>query len=183
MVHCPTRFVLLTALFSPLATSAQLTAYERTIPATAFSIEPQIRTAQLQQGDGSALLAFNAEIGALGDADMLLRKLDADGNILHSLQLGDAEGQGYHDVGMEVLQQGDSYYICGYTRSMDDGNPPTFTAFLLKTDTALNFQWQRNYILPAPLELYANAMTMSANGDLLLAGQAYDGSDLSLIHI
>lgn len=156
---------------------AQYVSYERKVNAPAFSIEPSIRSAQLTQGEGSALLAVNAEIGTLGDADMLLQKLDAAGSAMHTLSIGDMGGQGYHDVGMEVVQKGAAYFICGYTRSIDVASPPTFTAFLLKTDTALNLLWQRNYILPGPLELYANAMTTSANGDLIIAGQVYDGSD------
>ena len=156
---------------------AQYTSYERKVNAAAFSIEPFIRSAQLTQGEGSALLAVNAEIGTLGDADMLLQKMDAAGSTTHTLSIGDMGGQGYHDVGMEVVQKGAAYFICGYTRSIDVASPPTFTAFLLKTDTALNLLWQRNYILPGPLELYANAMTTSASGDLIIAGQEYDGSD------
>lgn len=170
-------YILIVAPWFAAGVSAQYTSYERAVNAAAFSIEPFIRSAQLTQGEGSALLAVNAEIGTLGDADMLLQKLDAAGNTLHTLSIGDMGGQGYHDVGMEVVQKGAAYFICGYTRSIDVASPPTFTAFLLKTDTALNLLWQRNYILPGPLELYANAMTISASGDLIIAGQVYDGSD------
>ena len=174
--YAPTILVLASLALAGGA-RAQFTSYERTVNAGAFSIEPSIRSAQLAQGEGTALLAVNAEIGTLGDADMLLQKIDATGTVTHSLSIGDMGGQGYHDVGMEVVQQGDAYFICGYTRSIDVVSPPTFTAFLLKTDTALNLLWQRNYLLPGPLEIYANAMTVSASGDLIIAGQVYDGTD------
>lgn len=177
--RCASPFLL--ACLLALNSSAQYTSYERVIPAGAFSIEPHIRTGQLMQGQGTALLAFNAEIGTLGDADMFLRTVDASGTTLHNLTLGDMNGMGYHDVGMEVVQVADAYYLCGYTRSIDTADPPTFTAFLIKTDTALNVQWQRNYLLPAPNELYANAMTATSDGALLIAGQAYDGNDFHTV--
>ncbi len=177
MLHRYVRLCLFPVTLTPLLVGAQTSSYERSVPIPSFSIEPIIRSGQLPQGAGVALLAFNAEIGSLGDADLLLRKVDMAGNTTHSLTVGDMSGQGYHDVGMEVVQKGDAYYICGYTRSIDTSASHTFTAFLLKTDTALNFQWQRNYILPAPYELYANAMTFTTAGDLLIAGQVYTGSD------
>lgn len=176
MAHRYHILLLFSAVLPPLISIAQYTSYERVIPVGDFSIEPHIRSGQLMQGDGSALLAFNAEIGSLGDADMLLRTVDASGTMLHSLTLGDMSGMGYHDVGMEVVQVADAYYLCGYTRSIDTENPPTFTAFLIKTDAELNLQWQRNYLLPAPYELYANAMTPTSDGGLIIAGQAYDPS-------
>ncbi|MBK9177323.1 MAG: T9SS type A sorting domain-containing protein [Flavobacteriales bacterium] len=176
MAHRYHILLLFAATLKSLTSAAQYTSYERVIPVGAFSIEPHIRSGQLMQGQGSALLAFNAEIGTLGDADMLLRTVDASGTTLHNLTLGDMSGMGYHDVGMEVVQVADAYYLCGYTRSIDTENPPTFTAFLIKTDTALNLQWQRNYLLPAPYELYANAMTATNDGGLLIAGQVYDAS-------
>ena len=156
---------------------AQPNSFEQVVPASSFSIEPAIRSSQIAQGDGSALLATNALTGALGDADLLLRKMNASGDLLHEVNIGDAGGQGYHDVGMEVVQLGEHYFICGYTRGIDTTSPPTFTSFLIKLDTALNFQWQKNYVLPGPLELYANSMTLTDNGQFLIAGQLYDGFD------
>lgn len=173
MVRCRST-ILFTSL---LAQSAVAQSYEKVIPTSPFSIEPSIRSAQLAQGAGSAFVLTNANIGSLGSADMLLLKVNANGDIVHDLQIGDVGGQGYHDVGMEAVQVGADIYICGYTRAIDTAASPTFTSFLIKVDTALNLQWQKNYILPGPMELYANALTSTDNGQLLIAGQVYDGSD------
>ena len=136
-----------------IALHAQAPSFEKVIPASPFSIEPVIRSGQLEQSNGSFLLATNAAVGALGDADLLLRKMNGNGDLLHEITIGDAGGQGYHDVGMEIVELAGNYFICGYTRGIDTASPPTFTAFLIKLDTALNFQWQKNYVLPGPLEL------------------------------
>lgn len=155
--------------------------FERSVAAPAFSIEPAIRSGQLEQATGSAFVLTNSTIGALGDSDLLLLKLDAAGNIIHQLRLGDTGGMGYHDVGTEAVELGGGLYICGYTRSIDTASPPTFTSFLLRTDTALTLQWQKNYLLPGPMELYANSMATTANGQLLLAGQLFDGADFHTV--
>lgn len=160
-----------------LISRASAQSFELSLAAPPFSVEPVIRGSQLVQASGSAFVLTNSAIGALGDADLLLLKLNASGDIVHSLRLGDTEGLGYHDVGTEAVEVNDGLYICGYTRSIDTASTPTFTSFLLRTDTALNIQWQKNYILPGPLELYANSMTATDNGQLLIAGQVNDGAE------
>ena len=164
--------VVCAAVLAPAA--AQYYSFERTVAAPPFSIEPMIRTQQFIQGNGSCFMAANAEINAANGADMLLLKMDVAGNVVHDIAIGNPD---YHDVGMEAVQIGSNLFVGGYTRSIDTASPPTFTSFVVRLDTALNFLSQKNYILPGPMELYANSMTSTANGQLLIGGQIYDGAD------
>lgn len=162
---------LLCCLLPGLAALAQESSFERSVPAPLFSIDGMARAAQVQPDQGACVFVSNALIGQLGDADMLLLRVRGDGTIIQDLTIGDTAGQGYHDVAREVVQANKFYYITGYTRSIDTSQAHTFTSFLIKVDTALQFAWQKNYILPDQ-EMYAEAMT-PVGTDLLIAGKIY----------
>ncbi|HEX2618248.1 MAG TPA: hypothetical protein VHL57_11945, partial [Flavobacteriales bacterium] len=149
------------------------TSFEKIVRADLFSIDGMALVAQAKQSTGRSLLVSNATIEPANGADMLVQVFDARGNVLHDLVIGNLD---YHDVCKEVAQLGSAYYLTGFTRSIDTSAAHTFTAFVIKLDTALNFIWQKNYILPGQ-ELYANAITPTMNSQLLIAGQIYDGSD------
>jgi hypothetical protein len=171
-----TLTVLLATLIIPTCLFGQGSSFERTVAAPSFSIDAMARVSQLAPDQGRAIFVSNALIGALGDADVLVLRMDGAGNIVQDLTLGDAGGQGYHDVAKEAVQAGKHYYITGYTRAIDTSAAHTFTAFLVKLDTAMNFIWQKNYILNGQ-EMYAEAMTPAGQNELLIAGKIYDNSD------
>lgn len=157
---------------------AQSSSFEASVPAPLFPIDGIARAAQLVPDQGACVFASNALIGPLGDADILLLRVNKQGTILHDLVIGDAGGQGYHDVAKEVVQADKHYYVTGYTRAIDTSAAHTFTAMLIKVDTALNFKWQKNYILPGK-EMYAEVMTTFGLYDLLIAGKIYDGTEFN----
>ncbi|MBK6752414.1 MAG: T9SS type A sorting domain-containing protein [Flavobacteriales bacterium] len=166
--------VILSAALLPVTALAQTSSFEKVVAAPLFSIDAIARAAQLAPDQGACVFASNALIGPLGDADILLLRVNGAGDIVQNLTIGDAGGQGYHDVAKEVVQTDKHYYVTGYTRAIDTSALHTFTAFLIKVDTALNFVWQKNYILPGQ-EIYAEAMTPVGASDLLIAGKTYDG--------
>jgi hypothetical protein len=171
---------LLLLLGSPLQLGqnlrAQSTSFEIGVQAPMFSIDGMARAAQLDPYQGACVFVSNALLGSLGDADILMLRVNGAGAIVQDLVIGDASGQGYHDVAKETVQADKHYYVTGYTRAIDTSTAHTFTSFLIKVDTALNFIWQKNYILPGQ-EMYAEAMTTAGPAHLLVAGKIYDGSD------
>lgn len=170
--------VLVATFASRFDATAQSSSFEESVPAPLFSIDGIARAAQLVPDQGACVFASNALIGPLGDADILLLRVNKQGAILHDLVIGDAGGQGYHDVAKEVVQADKHYYVTGYTRAVDTSAAHTFTAMLIKVDTALNFEWQKNYILPGQ-EMYAEVMTPFGLYDLLVAGKIYDGTEFN----
>ncbi|MEO8588279.1 MAG: T9SS type A sorting domain-containing protein [Flavobacteriales bacterium] len=175
----PTYVLLVLALAGPFGSVlAQASSFEKSVPAPIFSIDGIARAAQVAPDQGACVFASNALIGPLGDADILLLRVNGAGTITQNLVIGDAGGQGYHDVAKEVIQADKHYYVTGYTRAIDTSAAHTFTALLIKVDTALNFVWQKNYILPGQ-EMYAEAMTNYGAYDLLITGKIYDGSNFN----
>lgn len=167
---------LLACLFGVVFSAAgqiPYTAFEKQVNAEGFSIEPFARTSQIQQTPAT-LVASNANIGSLGDADMLFLRLDDQGNVLADRQIGEGN---YHDIAKEVVWYDSFYYVTGYTRNTDTASNPTFTSFIIKLDSNLNMVWQKNFIFPAPAEIYSNSIALSQNNTLLLSGQLYDGSE------
>ncbi len=158
------------------SSSAQGSSFEKAVTAPIFSIDGIARAAQVLPDQGATVFASNTLTGQLGDANILLLRVNGQGTIVQSLGIGDDNGQGYHDVAKEVVQSDKHYYIAGYTRAIDTSSAHTFTALLIKVDTALNLVWQKNYILPAE-EMYAEAMTPIGGGDLLIAGKIHTGND------
>jgi hypothetical protein len=152
--------------------------FEKVVPAPLFPIEGMARAAQLASDQGACVFVSNPLIGSLGDADVLLLRVNGDGDIIQNLVVGDIGGQGYHDVAKEVVQVNKHYFVAGYTRAIDTSAAHTYTAFLVKVDTALNFIWQRNYILPGQ-EIYAEAMTPVGANEMLIAGKIYDGNNFN----
>lgn len=149
------------------------THFEKVVNAEPFSIDGMACVSQIQQSTGRGLVVTNATIDPANGADMLLQVIDGDGAVLHDLVIG---GPDYHDICKEVVQIGGAYYLAGHTRGIDTAEAHTFTAFVIKVDTALASFRQINYILPGQ-ELYANAITATLDDRLLIAGQVYDGSD------
>ncbi|MBK9196512.1 MAG: hypothetical protein IPO17_16325 [Flavobacteriales bacterium] len=164
------------AILSACPALAQNSSFEKVVPAPLLSFDAFARAAQVAPDQGRCVFATNALIGQLGDADVLMLRVNGAGDIVQSLTIGDTTGQGYHDVAKEVVQSDKHYYVSGYTRAIDTSAAHTFTAFLIKVDTALNFKWQKNYILPGQ-EMYAEVMTPIGGSDLLVAGKIYDGND------
>ncbi|MBK7554113.1 MAG: T9SS type A sorting domain-containing protein [Flavobacteriales bacterium] len=164
------------AILSACPAIAQTSSFEKVVPAPLLSFDAFARAAQVAPDQGRCVFATNALIGQLGDADVLMLRVNGAGDIVQSLTIGDTTGQGYHDVAKEVVQSDKHYYVSGYTRAIDTSAAHTFTAFLIKVDTALNFKWQKNYILPGQ-EMYAEVMTPIGGSDLLVAGKIYDGND------
>lgn len=173
MKHCFFFCCLLSGFFHTLTAQVPYTAFEKQINAEGFSIEPFARTSQIQQ-TWATLVAANANIGSLGDADMLFLRMDDQGNVLADRQIGE---DNYHDVAKEVVWYDAHYYVTGYTRNTDTASNPTFTSFIIKLDSNLNMVWQKNFIFPAPAEIYSNSIVVSQNNTLLLSGQLYDGSE------
>ncbi|MFZ1687487.1 MAG: T9SS type A sorting domain-containing protein [Flavobacteriales bacterium] len=171
-----TSFLLGTIILGIYTALGQGSSFEKVVPAPLLSFDAFARSAQLAPDQGRCVFTTNALIGQLGDADVLMLRVNGAGDIVQSLTIGDTTGQGYHDVAKEVVQADKHYYICGYTRSIDTAAAHTFTGFLIKVDTALNFVWQKNYILPGQ-ELYAEVMTPIGVADLLVAGKIYDGNN------
>jgi hypothetical protein len=159
-----------------ISANAQGSSFEKVVTAPIFSIDGIARAAQVLPDQGACVFASNTLTGQLGDANILLLRVNGQGTIVQNLGIGDDNGQGYHDVAKEVVQTDKHYYITGYTRAIDTSAAHTFTALLIKVDTALNFVWQKNYILPGE-EMYAEAMTPISGGDLLIAGKIYTGTD------
>ncbi|MEO8066870.1 MAG: hypothetical protein ABI599_04175 [Flavobacteriales bacterium] len=171
-----TCLLLVVSACATFPATAQVSSFEKVVPAELLSFDAFARAGQLVPDQGACVFATNALIGQLGDADMLLLRVNGAGDIVRSLTIGDTTGQGYHDVAKEVVQADKHYYIAGYTRAIDTSAAHTFTAFLIKVDTALNFIWQKNYILPGQ-EMYAEVMTTVGASDLLVAGKVYDGNN------
>ncbi|MEO8088122.1 MAG: T9SS type A sorting domain-containing protein [Bacteroidota bacterium] len=125
----------------------------------------------LNNNDSSyMLIAGNAAIGAMGDAESVVIQTDSSGNILHELVMGKPV---YHDICKQVMRQGNDIYLAGYTRSTDTSASPLFTSFIVKTDNALNVVWQRNYIFPGN-DLFFKAANTCASGNFLFSGNNYD---------
>lgn len=173
MKHIYMVLGLLTGMVFPAAGQIPYTAFEKRINAEGFSNEPFARTSQIQQ-TWATLVAANANIGSLGDADMLFLRMDDQGNVLADRQIGEGN---YHDIAKEVAWYDSHYYVTGYTRNTDTASNPTFTSFIIKLDSNLNVVWQKNFIFPAPAEIYSNSLVVSQNNTLLLSGQLYDGSE------
>lgn len=172
--RCTSVSAVLAALLSTLGVLAQSSSFEKVVAAPIFSIDGMAKAGQVAPDQGATVFASNALIGALGDADMLLLRVNGAGTIVQNLAIGDAGGQGYHDVAKEIVQAGKHYYVTGYTRAIDTSAAHTFTSFLIKVDTALNFVWQKNYILQ-DREMYAETMTPYGPYDLLISGKIYEG--------
>jgi len=170
-IPIPALLCSFTLVATSLSSSGQSLSLEEVVPAELFSIDGMAKASQIQQGANYSIFVSNANIGALGDADMLALRVNSDGSIPHALRIGDGN---YHDVCKEVMQVGKNYYLTGYTRSIDTAVSPAYTAFLIKLDTALNFLWQKNFILPG-MDLYANSITQASDGTLLVTGQLYNG--------
>lgn len=172
---CLVIYSILSGLLFAVPATAQTpyTAFEKQVNAEGFSIEPFARTSAIQN-TGKTLLAANANIGSLGDADMLFLRMDDQGNVIADRQIGEGN---YHDVAKEVAWYDSHYYVTGYTRNTDTASNPTFTSFIIKLDSNLNMVWQKNFIFPAPAEIYSNSLVVSQNNTLLLSGQLYDGSE------
>jgi hypothetical protein len=171
-----TASLLIAAVVGAFPALAQTSSFEKVVPAPLLSFDAFARAAQIAPDQGRCVFATNALIGQLGDADVLMLRVNGAGDIVQSLTIGDTTGQGYHDVAKEVVQSDKHYYVSGYTRAIDTSAAHTFTAYLIKVDTALNFKWQKNYILPGQ-EMYAEVMTPIGTSDLLIAGKIYDGND------
>lgn len=147
--------------------------FEKAVRAEPF-MDGLANVSQVRQNTGRALVVTNATIDPANGADMLLQVVDGQGEVLYDRVIG---GPDYHDICKEVVQVDDAYYLAGYTRGIDASDAHTFTAFVIKVDPALNIVRQTNYILPGQ-EIYANAITVTQDKRLLIAGQVYDGSDL-----
>lgn len=171
--RCTTLPIFLAALGFSNAT-AQSSSFEKVVTAPVYSIEGMAKAGQVAPDQGATVFVSNALIGPLGDADMLMLRVNGAGTIVQNLAIGDAGGQGYHDVAKELVQAGKHYYIAGHTRAIDTSAAHTFTAFLIKVDTALNFIWQKNYVLP-DREMYAESMTPYGPHDLLISGKINEG--------
>jgi hypothetical protein len=72
------------------------------------------------------------------DADLLLIKIDKDGNTLWQKQYGETG----HDFGYALLKEEHSLYLVGSSQSYGNGD---FDLLLIKTDTAGQEIWHKNY--------------------------------------
>lgn len=96
------------------------------------------------------------------DADILLIKIDANGNELWRNEYGMAG----HDFGYSINKAATGgYYLFGSTQSYGEGS---FDMFLIKTDESGILEWQRTY--GGENYEYGLSMDINEDGDLFLFG-------------
>ena len=101
------------AILSACPTMAQTSSFEKVVPAPLLSFDAFARAAQVAPDQGRCVFATNALIGQLGDADVLMLRVNGAGDIVQSLTIGDTTGQGYHDVAKGMVQADKHYYRSG----------------------------------------------------------------------
>jgi hypothetical protein len=104
----------------------------------------------------------SSSFGGTG-AQAFLLKIDSAGNYLWSNHYGGVES----DVGRRVLyKQNVGFYIAGYTNSLGNGG---YDYYLVKTDEAGNFEWERSYGFEDWERMHDAAMT--ADTGILMVGE------------
>jgi len=114
-----------------------------------------------------SLVTGTAMVGATGDGETVVVKVDSSGTTLASLVMGKPD---YHDVCLEILELNNSFYFVGYTRSIDTGASPLFTSFLIRTDINLQVLWQKNYIIPGHDLFFKSFSHAAETGEFIFCG-------------
>ncbi len=107
------------------------------------------------------------------DADILLIKVDNDGNLLWKHTYGKSE----HDFGYSVCNAPDGgYYLLGASQSYGSGS---FDMLLLKTDEDGNEEWHKSF--GGSDYEYGKSLAINSDGDLFLTGSTKSfGTDNSV---
>ena len=93
----------------------------------------------VQTGDGGYALAGHTDSFGAGNYDFWLVKTDSSGNMMWSKTYG---GTGWEDAYALVQTVDGGYALAGITGSSGSGN---YDAWLVKTDSAGNMQWNKTY--------------------------------------
>ena len=124
--------------------------------------------------DGGFVIAGRTESIGAGDFDILLLKLNSDGEILWTNTFGGAE----EDRGYSVAPDNDGgFLVCGRSKSFSG----PWNAYLVKTDSAGQLVWQKSYgATTLTLGFYA---TRTADGGIIICGRTttLDQTDGTLI--
>jgi hypothetical protein len=116
---------------------------------------------------GYALAGYTGSFGA-GDLDFWLLKTDSDG----VMQWNRTYGGKNTDTAYSVIETSDGgYALAGHTYSFGAGAPFEADAWLVKTDSAGNIQWNRTY--GGPNHEYISSIIETADGGYALAGHTY----------
>ncbi len=115
-----------------------------------------------EEGNGNILIAGQTTSSGAGGADVYLIKLDPFGRLLWTKTIG---GTGT-DYAKGLVLLNDKYFIAGATSSSGAGGSDVY---LLKTDTSGTVRFSKTYGYPG--DDYANAITATAGGNLVLAGR------------
>ncbi len=121
--------------------------------------------------DGTDLIVTGRSVNFGGTSDMLLARLDLDGNLIWSTTLG---GSALEEARALVAMGNGQFVAAGWTTSYGAFNP-TLNAIpahvhLVAVDLQGDTLWTKTFG-NADLEHRAYALTLAANGDLLLAGE------------
>lgn len=91
----------------------------------------------MQTSDGGYIIGGET-MSSAGDIDIWLIKTDSDGNLVWDTTIGGSDS----DVPNFICEMNDGYLITGLTRSYGAGD---YDAWLIKTDTNGNEQWNKTY--------------------------------------
>ncbi len=109
------------------------------------------------------ILAGTTALNSNGGDDVLLVKMDGDGNIIWQKNIGGEENEGAHKVIVGV----DGYILGGYTKTLGNGSKDFY---LLKTDFDGNVLWEKSFGT-ANYES-CTSLTATDDGGFLLVGDA-----------
>ncbi|MFI5135020.1 MAG: hypothetical protein ACHQD9_04115, partial [Chitinophagales bacterium] len=131
-----------------------------------------------QTSDGGFIIA--AEILMLDNLDFLLIKTDESGNVQWSKQMGSADP----DIPSYIMQTHDGGYLaCGVSRQ----NSATMPIYAVKTDSAGNIQWQKNYNTSPPFSrsTVSDIISTPDGGYIIAGGNTHNQltSDIMLLKI
>ncbi len=114
----------------------------------------------IQDGDAVVLTGYTT-LQTNGGDDVLLLKLDTEGNLIWKKQIGGSK----NEQAIKIKLLSDGYLIAGHTKSIGNGNQDFY---LIKTDFEGNLVWERSYGTEN-LE-YCTDVIVTPDGGFLLIG-------------
>ncbi len=123
------------------------------------------------ESDGGYVLIGETTSSFGDDSNILLVKIDTDGNFLWHKEFGGAG----NDVGLSLIKQGDGFAFTGWSESYEGKSRE---AFIIRTDFDGEIQWSQNYGNEGDEMGYA--ITKTSDGGFAVAGEKIQEKDIFL---